>query len=179
MEFSHSLEVTEPQSVYSAPRVITGGSQFEQDESLAEGKLPVRTIVNRFNYVNNTYVEADCEKLGQTTSLVPNNRVRTQCRFEPGERIGLPLREWVRIAGFDNFENIDETNKEWCHNAIEHGVQGMPYSRPTEYTVPNKCAPLRIAGVEIIINIRYENRFFHGETDWPYLVAFLDVTHTF
>ena len=50
--------------------------------------MPILTVVNKFDYGTESYIEADCKRRydGEGT-----------CRFAPGDRIGLSIFKWGEI----------------------------------------------------------------------------------
>ena len=113
--------------------------------------------------------EADCAGAVKDTSGSVN--AAGECRFLPGATIRMSVAEWLSASGITN--GLMETNDKAGKN-LQAG-QTITVDA-TDYTLLD-YPPLRLTGVQIILQIEYMDDYFHSEADYEgTTVCYIKVT---
>ncbi len=83
----------------------------------------------------------------------------------PGKSVSMNLETWANVAGYEKgfLSEASTVNEHICGNDQPGGV--VLAADGTTNIAVNDCAPLRLTGAEIMINLDYKNKEFHGERD--------------
>ena len=110
---------------------------------------PVVSVVEYFKKTESSYKEFDC-----------GTPEPGQCRFGPGESIGLSLQDWGRAAGI-NFADIAAVNYEGggTNGMYNLNDQLSPGEQPVNFTKPL----LRLTGAEVVLDISYWDPIYISE----------------